>query len=163
MKRTTTVEPDKIAGWAIDADPENRPAYPMRDYDEDDKGGMNWTRPTLQRRTVEILHSTERPNLSAVYGTAVPPSGLSGVLRRIAFRRSEGQWSHWLILLMADRINVIEGIFQDLFRGHVPNIWAEMGMRSELKYNRKAFMRKAAITTVVGVAVIAAIVAATRD
>src|SRR3954464_15285520 len=110
----TPVDIEKIPGWGVDADLENDPTYPMRDTSQDLHEGMAWPRPTLQHASVEVLHSTERPGLSAVFGTSVPPRGLSGVLRRWAFKKSEGKWGHWLILMAADRVNVIEGMFEDL-------------------------------------------------
>lgn len=140
--RKLTIDVSQIPGWGIDADPENDPTYPMRDLSGDDKGGMNWQRPTLQPANVEVLHSNERPNLSAVFGTPVPPSGLSGVLRRRAFKRSEGKWGHWLMLLMADRINVIEGLLDDLVHFRFPHILREMGVRAEWEHNRAGFYRK---------------------
>lgn len=60
--------------------------------------------PQLQK--VEILRSNERPGLTPVFGTSTPPSGLSGMLRRAAFKFSENDLRHWLILLFADRVNV---------------------------------------------------------
>lgn len=67
-----------------------------------------------QPETVEILHSIERPNLTPVFGTSAPPSGLNGTIRRRAFRRSESDLRHWMLLLMADRVNVVEGLLQDV-------------------------------------------------
>jgi hypothetical protein len=148
------IDPATVNGWGIDADPRNDPVYPMRDMSMDDKGGMNWVRPPLQMREVEILHSNERPNLSAVFGTSTPPKGLSGIIRRMAFTKSEGKWGHWLMLLFADRINVIEGIFQDFSRGRIPHILNEMGLRAELKYNFPGFLRKLAIVTAIIVLII---------
>jgi hypothetical protein len=49
----------------------------------------------------------------------------------------------------ADRINVVEGLVQDLARGRIPNIPAEMGLRSELRHNRKGLARKVAVTAAV--------------
>jgi hypothetical protein len=46
----------------------------------------------------------------------VPPSGLSGWIRRRAFRRSESDLRHWMLLLMADRVNVVEGLLDDARR-----------------------------------------------
>jgi hypothetical protein len=84
----------------------------------------------------------------------VPPSGLSGAMRDIAFRYSENDLRHWMLLLGADRVNVIEGILDDLAHGHVPNLWREMGLGAEWRYNRAGFVRKAAIATVaIGAAV----------
>jgi hypothetical protein len=139
------IDPSQIPGWGVDADPENDPTYPMRDMSKDDTAGLNWQRPTLQSPAVEILHSTEHPRLPAVFGTSCPPSGVSGMIRRRAFKYSEGRWAHWLMLLMADRINVVEGIFQDIGRGRFPNIYAEMGGPAEVKHNFPGFLRKSAI------------------
>lgn len=138
-----------IKGWGVDADPENEPTYPMKKYTGDDHKRLKYERPPQQQGTVEILHSNERPGLTAVFGTATPPSGLSGRIRRFAFRYSEGSWGHWLPLILADRVNVIEGIIDDLKRGYIPNIFAERGWKAEWKYNRKGAIRKIAIATVV--------------
>ena len=114
-----------IKGWGIDADPENEPNYPMKHWNGDDHKRLNYERPEQQPLTVEKLHSNERPSVSAVFGTTCPPSGVSGMLRRHAFKYSEGKWAHWLTLLVADRVNVVEGIISDIKQGHFPNIIAE--------------------------------------
>jgi hypothetical protein len=134
-----------IKGWGIDADPDNEPTYPMKHYNGDDHKRLNYDRPVQQLETVEMLQSNERPALSATFGTSSPPSGLSGQLRRFAFRYSEGKWNHWLMLLLADRVNMVEGIIDDMKHGHFPNIIAERGWTAEWKYNRKNFMRNVAI------------------
>ena len=154
---TKAAPPDtsKIPGWGVDADPENDPTYPYRDRSKDDGPAMDWQRPPQQETDVEILSSIEHERLPAVFGTSTPPSGLSGLLRRGAFRYSESHWAHWLILMAADRINVVEGIFQDLGRAKIPNIPAEMGMRSEWEHNRKGLVTKLAVTAAVSVAVFA--------
>ena len=131
-----------IKGWGIDADPGNDPTYPMKRYTGDDHSRLNYDRPPLQREDVEVLHSNERPGLSAVFGTSAPPSGLSGRIRRYAFRYSEGSFGHWIPLLLADRINVIEGIVDDLKQGHLPNILAEKGWKAEWKHNRRSVAKK---------------------
>ena len=96
------------------------------------------------RRTLRD-HSTERPGLTPVYGTVQPPRGVSGRIRHGAFHYSENDIRHWLMLLFADRVDVVEGIIEDLAHGHVPNIFAEMGGPAEWKHNRNGFIRKAFI------------------
>jgi hypothetical protein len=60
------------------------------------------------------------------------------------------------MLLMADRINMVEGIGQDVRRGFIPNIPAEMGLRSELRHNLPGFTRKVMISgAVLGLSVAA--------
>jgi len=142
-----------INGWGIDADPENEPTYPMKHYTGDDHQRLNYDRPTQQPIDIEVLHSNERPNVSAVFGTVAPPSGVSGAIRRFAFRYSEGSWNHWLSLLLADRVNMIEGILDDIAHGKLPNIWAEKGMNAEWRLNKKGVIRNLVITTAVAAAV----------
>ncbi len=138
-----------IIGWGVDADPENEPTYPMKHWTGDDHKRLNYDRPDQQVSAIEVLHSNERPSRSAVFGTANPPSGLSGLIRRYAFKYSEGNWNHWLALLLADRINVVEGYIEDISHGHVPNIFNEHGMKTEWKYNRKKLIQKVAVGIVV--------------
>ncbi|HEX8526323.1 hypothetical protein [Allosphingosinicella sp.] len=144
---TTELKPDPatIPGWGVDADRANDPTYPYRDRSKDDGPGMNWERPPIQPADVEILQSIEHVRRPAVVGTSTPPSGLSGMIRRFAFRYSESHWGHWLMLMGADRINVVEGIVQDLARAKIPNIPAEMGVRSEWKHNKKGLATKLAV------------------
>jgi hypothetical protein len=159
MDALTTTKPaaadrSAIPGWGVDADPDNDPTYPFRDRDKDDRSG-EWARPPVQSSQVEILQSIEHKRQPAVFGTSTPPSGLSGMLRRAAFTYSESNWAHWLMLMGADRLNVVEGIVQDLGRGRIPNIPAEMGMRSEWKHNRKGLVTRLAVTATVAAAAFA--------
>jgi hypothetical protein len=126
-----------INGWGIDADPLNEPTYPMKKYTGDDHNRSNWLRPALQQEDDTVLKSNERPQVSAVFGSSVAPSGWSGKLRRYAFNFSESSYGHWLPLLLADRVNVVEGIMDDLKNRYVPNIFLEKGWKSEWKHNRK--------------------------
>jgi hypothetical protein len=51
-----------------------------------------------------------------------------------------------MTLIVADRINVIEGKLSDLAHGILPNPWIERGWRAEWKHNRPAFIRQTATT-----------------
>jgi len=145
----------QIPGWGMDADPENEPTYPLKNYTGDDHKRLNWERPLLQEQTVEVLKSNERPSLSAVFGTSTPPKGLSGVIRRHAFKYSESSYGHWLPLLLADRINVVEGIIEDISTGIIPNIFVERGWKSEFKYNKAGLAKKVLLrAAILGVVVI---------
>lgn len=138
-----------IKGWGIDADPENEPTYPIKNYTGDDHQRSNWERPPQQMRSVEVLHSNERPTLSAVFGETLPPTGLSGKLRRHAFKYSESSYGHWLPLLLADRVNMVEGLIDDIKKGSFPNIFAERGWKAELKHNPIGVAKKVAVGIVV--------------
>lgn len=138
-----------IKGWGIDADPKNDPTYPIKKRTDEETEGYSWDRPEQQETDIEVLESIERPNRTAVFGTAAPPSGLSGMIRRYAYTKSESSYGRWLPLVLADRIGIAEGIVDDLKHGHVPNLFMERGWNSEWKHNRKSFVTKTAI--VVGV------------
>jgi hypothetical protein len=136
--------PAGIHGWGADLDPSVRPAVP-KERTPPRFVHPHYEQPEQQPVTVKVFHSTERPGLTPVFGTGQPPSGVSGLIRSGAFRFSENDIRHWLMLLFADRVNVVEGIIEDLAHGHVPNIFAEMGGPAEWKHNRAGFYRKAAI------------------
>ena len=147
-----------IKGWGSDANPQNDPTYPIKKRTNDEHKGYSWERPAQQAVTVEVLHSNERPNLTSVFGTSSPPKGLSGKIRRYAFKYSESSYGHWLPLMLADRVNVLEGIIDDLKRGYIPNFFAERGWTAEWKYNRKEFVKKVAVGTLMTSVVVAVMI-----
>ena len=86
------------------------------------------------------------------YGT-LPPTGYP----------STSKWLHWLMLMLADRIDMIEGVGDDLVRGHVPNVFAEMGLAAEWRYNRPRLIRKLAAAGAVTALVIYGLQRLMRD
>lgn len=144
-----------IPGWGMDIDLDNEPTYPMKNYTGDDHKRSDYERSEQQKVDVELLKSNERPQYSVVFGNTVPPSGLSGMIRRYAFKHSEDRYRHWIPLIMADRVNAWEGIIEDLAKGIIPNVLAERGIKSELRYNAKGFATKILVTAAVSVLMIA--------
>jgi hypothetical protein len=134
-----------IQGWGTDLDPSLRPAVP-REHTPPRQVQPAWKEPEQQLPVKGVLHSIERPRISRVYGTSVPDSqGLvSSPLRWLAFRYSESDLRHWLILLAADRVDVVEGVFEDLLQLKVPNPFAEMGWKAEFKHAPLRGMAKVA-------------------
>ena len=114
------VDTASIPGWGTDIDPRNDPTYPYRERGHDDHSGQ-WQRPTQQDSEVEILQSIEHKWRPAVVGTSTPPRALSGSIRRAAFKWSESNLVHWLLLMGADRVGTFEGVVEDVARGRVPN------------------------------------------
>ena len=142
-----------IVGWGADLDKKNRPAVPM-ERTPPRLTNPPLTDPSQQPVTVKVLTSTERPGITPIFGSPNPPSGVSGAMRSLAFKWSENDLRHWLLLRAADRVNMVEGIVEDLSKGVVPNVFAEMGIRSAWKHDRAGVVRKALIATaIVGVAV----------
>jgi len=50
---------------------------------------------------------------------------------------------------------MFEGIIDDIKHGHIPNIFAERGMKADWKYNRKELIRNVAIAAAVTTVLIA--------
>ena len=151
----TRIDPSQVKGWGVDANPRNDPTYPMKNRNDGEHAGYSWERPPQQPITIEVLHSNERPNVTSVFGTSTPPSGLSGVIRRIAFRYSESSYGHWLPLMLADRVSVVEGVLGDLKHGHVPNTFVERGWKAEWKHNRTSLVRRILVRVVLVSAAVA--------
>jgi hypothetical protein len=159
----TAKDPSQIKGWGVDTDPKNDPTYPMKNRNDGEQAGYSWERPQQQPLTVEILHSNERADLTSVLGTSTPPSGPSGALRRLALRYSESSYGHWLPLVLADRVGVVEGVLGDLKRGHVPNVFAERGLKAEWKLNRTSLLRRVLVRAILISAVVAYFSSRTAD
>lgn len=121
-----------IPGWGSDMAPERRPGIP-RESAPPNGTGAHWAEPEHMEPLVKIHLTIERPALTPVFGTTCPPKGLSGLLRDAAYRLGEGRLSRWMILMLADRIDVVECAISDLFKGRPDNPITEMGLDSELK------------------------------
>jgi hypothetical protein len=145
----TAIDTSQIIGWGVDADPDNDPTYPYRQRSGDDHSGQ-WRRPARQELEVELLQSVEHKQTPAVFGTASPPKWVSGAMRRLAFRWSESHWAHWMILMGADRVNMAEGLVEDLARGKLPNVPKEMGVPAEWRHNKTGLAKKIGIAALIG-------------
>jgi len=77
------------------------------------------------------------------------------VIRRFAFGYSESSYGHWLPLVLADRVSVVEGVLGDLKHGHVPNVFAERGWKAEWKHNRTGLVRRILVRVVLVSAAVA--------
>ena len=144
----------EIRGWGSDLAPERRPGVPR---DKAPELGVERLYPPIpsQPARVKIHKSTEHARLTPVFGTACPPSGLSGRIRDFAYGFSEGRLSRWVTLLFADRVNVVEALAADLVQGRLPNVPREMGWAAEWQHNRAGVVRKAVVASVVAGAVLA--------
>lgn len=142
-----------IKGWGVDADPKNDPTYPIKKRTNEEHNGYSWNRPPQQPINIEVLHSNERPNVTAVFGETLPPKGLSGMIRRYAFKHGESSYAHWLPLILADRVDVVEGVLDDIRHGRLPNIIEEKGLKADWQHDKAGLLQSVAI----GVAGIAAV------
>ncbi len=98
----------RIPGWGVDLDPKDRPSNPREKFDPD-LNGAHWDFPERQPEKWPRERSIEHAFLTPVFGTSCPPKGLSGIMRKYAYRRfSEARAAHWLILIAADRVDSVE-------------------------------------------------------
>lgn len=121
-----------IPVWGVDLDPQNRPAVPKERFNPQGTGA-HWDFPERQPERWPREKSTEHKFLTPVFGTACPPKGLSGAIRRYAYRYSEGQLTHWLLLVLGDRVDVLESRATAILQGRPDNPIAEAGLRSEVR------------------------------
>ncbi|MDG6110467.1 hypothetical protein Daura_28415 [Dactylosporangium aurantiacum] len=124
----------RIPGWGADLDPRDRPSVPREKFDPG-LSGAPWDFPERQQERRPRERSIEHAMLPPVFGTSCPPRGLSGVLRRFAYRRySEARAAHWLLLLAADRVDVAESRVRSALHGH-PDPVIPTGLRSEVTHH----------------------------
>ncbi|TKV26374.1 hypothetical protein FDK12_13390 [Arthrobacter sp. NamB2] len=94
----------RIPGWGVDLDPKDRPSYPREVFDPAGTGA-HWDYPDEQQGREGRERSIEHGQLTPVFGTSAPLRGVSGGIRRYAYRYGEGRAAHWLILLLGDRVD----------------------------------------------------------
>ena len=124
---------NQIPGWGADLNPKDRPSKPK--LRQDLSTGAHWDFPERQPEKWPRERSMEHRFLTPVFGTAQPPTGISGKLRRYAYKFSEGRAAHWMILLYADRVDAAEHHVRSLFTAHPDNPFTETGIRGELTYH----------------------------
>jgi hypothetical protein len=121
-----------IPGWGVDLDRKDRPAFPKEQFDPLSTGA-HWDFPERQIERWPRERSVEHKFLTPVFGTSCPPRGLSGLIRRYAYRFSEGRAAHWTLLMLADRVDVAEHRVLALGQGRPDNVITETGVLAEFK------------------------------
>lgn len=104
---TEMVNREIMPYWGIDRRFKDRPGVP-RDSSPHPLAGAHWTVPEQQVPTTDVLMRVGLEKPTPVFGTEQPPHGLSGVIRRAAYRVADWRVRHWLMLMLADRIDVVE-------------------------------------------------------
>lgn len=125
----------RIPGWGVDLDPTDRPSVPKLRY-QPDLTGAHWEFPERQPENRPRERSLEHRFLTPVFGTACPLKGISGLIRRAAYRNySEGRAAHWLLLIVADRVDAWESHLRSWLTPRPDNPLTETGLRSELTHH----------------------------
>jgi hypothetical protein len=124
----------RIPGWGVDLDPNDRPSVPRERFDPT-LSGAHWDFPERQPEKWPRERSIEHKFLTPVFGTACPPKGLSGAIRKYAYKAySEGRAAHWLLLAAADRVDATESHLRSFATLRPDNPLTETGVRSELTH-----------------------------
>jgi hypothetical protein len=122
----------RIPGWGADLDPADRPSHPRLHY-APDTTGAHWDFPERQPQKWPREHSVEHAFVTPVFGTAQPPKGVSGAIRKFSYATySEGRLGHWLLLILADRVDAWEHHLRS-FATLRPDVPAT-GVRSEVTH-----------------------------
>ena len=122
----------RIPGWGADLDPADRPSHPKLHY-APETTGAHWDFPERQPEKWPRERSIEHAFVTPVFGTAQPPKGLSGAIRKLAYRRfSEGRLAHWLLLVVGDRVDAWGSHLRSFATAHPDNPVTETGVRAEL-------------------------------
>ncbi|HSL11935.1 MAG TPA: hypothetical protein VLA82_11535 [Actinomycetota bacterium] len=124
-----------IPGWGVDLDPSDRPSVPRERFDLG-ATGAHWDFPERQPEKWPRERSIEHEMLTPVFGTAQPPRGLSGAIRKLSYARySEARAAHWLLLVLADRVDAVEHHAQSLLSLRPDNPITQTGIKSEITAN----------------------------
>jgi hypothetical protein len=125
----------RIPGWGVDSNPADRPSVPKLQFQED-LTGAHWEFPDRQPEKWPRERSIEHKFLTPVFGTAQPPKGLSGAIRKFSYARySEGRAAHWLLLMLADRVDAIEEHVKSFATLHPDNPITQTGIKSEFTHH----------------------------
>ncbi|MFC9335401.1 hypothetical protein [Arthrobacter sp. NPDC057009] len=134
----------RIPGWGADLDPADRPSYPREQPGIET--GAHWDFPERQPEKWPRERSVEHAMLPPVFGTSTPPAGVSGAIRKYAYKYSEGRAAHWLLLIAADRVDAWEHHLKSLATLRPDNPVTETGVLSEFSVHgvRSRFGQKRA-------------------
>jgi hypothetical protein len=122
----------RIPGWGADLDPQDRPSVPKLQLSSD-AATADGELPQQQPERWPRERSIEHRFLTPVFGTAQPPRGVSGRIRKHAYASySEARAAHWLLLMAADRVDTLGSTLRSFATLRPDNLLTETGVRSEL-------------------------------
>lgn len=99
--------PKRSSAWGADREPGSRPGVPMETLPPHALPGSDEPSPPQQVERTRVFKDPLKM-LPPVFGTAEPPKALSGLIRRLAYRYPDHLTRRWMLLLLADRVDVME-------------------------------------------------------
>ncbi|AUX36325.1 MULTISPECIES: hypothetical protein [Sorangium] len=103
------MQPKELPYWGVDLCPEDRPGVP-REAPPHLLSWAHWIEPERQPVEGRVLRHPGLARPTPVFSTALPPRGASGVLRRLAYEVPDHKLPHWILLMIADRVDVLESL-----------------------------------------------------
>ena len=122
----------RIPGWGVDLDPKDGPSVPRERLDV--PTGAHWEFPERQPGHETREKSIEHKLVTPVFGTSMPLKGLSGAIRRYAYRYSEARAAHWLLLLAGDRVDAWESHLASFATLRPDNPITQTGVQTEFSH-----------------------------
>lgn len=94
-------------GWGFDRAPQARPGVP-REWTPHPDPGAHWITPEWQRSGERrAIEGSGLRRVTPVFGTAQPAHGVSGLVRRLAYRYPDYRVRRWFLLVAADRVEAL--------------------------------------------------------
>jgi hypothetical protein len=134
-----------ILDRAVDLPAQRRPGVPAQ-REPHVVGGAHWATPEQQTPAEGLTVDPQREGLTATFGTGQPPHGLSGALRRAAYRWPDYEARRWAVLLLADRVDAMEDRARVLLRS--PLAWAGLFTGALVVSTRIASRRRSLLARV---------------
>ncbi|WP_437291857.1 hypothetical protein [Sorangium sp. So ce406] len=123
------LRPSELPYWAVDLCPEDRPGVP-REAPPHLLASAHWLEPARQPIEGRVLTRPGLARPTPVFSAALPPRGVSGVLRRAAYEVPDHRLAHWILLMGADRVDWLQSL-PLLFRRRAARARTRRGMASK--------------------------------
>jgi len=95
-------------GWGVDSKKEARPGVPQETKGAAEENEDDGLAIVMQQESEPAPFVGPNRFLTPVYSTDSPPRGLSGIMRKAAYKLPEYKAQRWMMLLAADRVDVLE-------------------------------------------------------
>jgi hypothetical protein len=97
--------PKRPSWWGVDLDPSRRPGVPWQKSPPTPFPNMQYPPERQQGVPASPMHGRPNKTMPPVFSTSVPLRGLSGLIRKRAYQYADHYPSHWLLLMLGDRVD----------------------------------------------------------
>ena len=129
--RTDRTDGSGPRGEAVDLAPARRPGVP-KERSPEPWPNTRFPPARMQGRPSAPTHGRSGKPAPPVFATAVPLHGLSGAIRRLAYRYPDHHLRHWSLLLLGDRVDAWGTRSWRFLRVAVPGVAVLLAARAVL-------------------------------